>query len=361
MRKLYYVMLLVLLGLSACAHTPTGNSTQKDITVGVVAILSGDYADYGLASKAGLDEAAEFINSHGGINGHPLRLIYEDSQGDKVKAVSAYNRLLMRGVDAMIIADGSGSSSAVAPLADQTNTLTIGVLGSAPGIAEKSKLYYRTVPSDALQGKLLADVVHKMGFKSAAVLYVNDAYGDGLAKKFKESFQGTVQEYPFQGDDVRTQLLKIKGSADVLILVSRTETPGILKQVKELGLSIPIIGSETVHDEKIIEASGSASEGIYTVFFSETTDYQGFKSRYLAKHGEKPPAYSEYAYDAVMVYSDAVKKASSTDPFKVASALDSLTYKGASGIITFDENGDVSEKPMDLFRVVNGQFKKVEI
>jgi branched-chain amino acid transport system substrate-binding protein len=354
--------ILVILSVG-CTQTPvTGKQVIKltPIKIGVIAPLTGGGAAYGIASKEGLDLAANEINAQGGMFGKKIELHYQDSQADPKQAVGIMNKFISEGFDIVIVADGSAATMAVAPLAEQTETLMIATLGSTPKLSDMGEYIFRTVPSDAYQGAELARIADAKGFKTAAILYVNDAYGVGIHDVFENAFSGEVviaESFQDSDTDFRTQLIKIKAKTpDTIILVARYELPTILKQKEELGVDSILLGSETTKNQELIVASGKSAEGLYSVFFAETEDYANYELKFMNEYGHEPTLFGDYSYDGVYVLKEAVERAKSTDATRVRNEMQKTYFRGATGLVEFDSNGEVTNKPFTLYKVVEGEF-----
>jgi branched-chain amino acid transport system substrate-binding protein len=331
---------------------------KTPIKIGVFAVLSGEAADYGKAIQNGLDIAVEDLNSKGGVLGRPVDLVYEDTHLDPKSAVAAMNKFVsIDGFPIVIAAEGSGATLAAAPLADSTKTLMLVAIASTPSLKDSGDYVFRVVPSDDYQGKEMAKLANSLGYKKAAILHVNDAYGIGIRDVFSNDFGNVAVNEAFDSGatDIKTQLTKIKSqNPNVIVVVARQEFPIILKQTKELGIKSQIMTSVEFKNEAIINASGESAEGVLIPFYAEATDYAGFGEKYKAKYGTEPATFSDYGYDALGVLASAIEKAGTTDSTKVKDALYNTTYYGATGIVQFDENGEVVGKPFVIYKVENG-------
>lgn len=366
MKKIFTALIISLLLLvTACSQNPSGQITAESvIKIGVIAPLTGEASSYGLAAKEGLDFAVKEINSKGGILGKKIQLDYEDSEFDNKKAVSIMNKFInVDNYDIVIVADGSGPTTAVAPMADQTNTLIMATLASTPQLSTMGDYVFRTVSSDTYQGTKMADFAEDKGYETAAILYANDAYGQGIRDVFKKEYSGEIISLePFNnGDtDFKIQLAKIKDKEpELIVLAVRKELPNVLTQIKTLKIKSALLGTETTKDDELIKAAGSSAEGMYSVYYSKPTDYKGYRTKFKAEYDQEPPAYSDYSYDAVYVLSEAITKANSFESEKIKNQLYSVRFKGATGIVEFDSNGDVINKPFTFYKVIDGSFVPV--
>lgn len=355
-----FVLVLIVV-ISGCGNSISGD---KNLKIGVIAPLTGEAASYGLAAKEGLDFAVKEINLKGGILGKNIELIYEDSQLDIKQANSIISKFVnLDKLAIVIIADGSGPTTAIAPVADLTKTLFLATLASTPKLSTIGDYVFRTVPSDSYQGVELAKFADRKGFKTASIIYVNDAYGVGIKEVFAKTFSGKiVSTESFENNDIdfKAQLTKIKNkNPDAILIVARNELPNLLKQIKDFKIKSTLFGSETSKDEKLIETAGSSAEGMYSIFFSTPEDYKNYRVNFKKEYGREPAAYSDYSYDAVYILTEAIKSIKSFDATEIKDQLYKTKIYGASGIVEFNQDGDVINKPFTFYQVVNGKFVPV--
>ncbi len=348
-----------------CSGCNGRDASTQTIDIGVIAPLTGEAASYGHAVKQGLDFAAAEINAEGGVLGRDIKLYYEDCPLDNKEAVSIMRKMVFADqYDIIIVGHGSGPTTAIAPIAEETETLLIATLASTPQLSDMGDYVFRTIPSDAYQGKELARIVEETGSDTAAILYANDAYGTGIRDVFKDNYGGEIvaQEAFTNGDtDFRTQLTKIKvKEPEAILLVVRNELPNVLNQIETLGIDSVLIGSETTKNQELIDASGGSAEGFYAVFFADTTDYAGYRDAFMTKYGKDPAGYSDYSYDALHVLAETMAISGTLSPTDIKEELYNIRFHGATGVIDFDENGDVIDKPFDLYQVRNGEFVVVQ-
>jgi len=363
--KIVIGIIILVIVVGAIWYAVSREPEEEVIKIGVIVVLSGDAAIYGEDARKGLDLALEEINKEGGVLGKKIELIYEDSRLDPKEAVTAMNKFTsIYRLPIVIIAEGSGPTSAVAPLADSNKTLLMVSIASTPTLKDAGDYVFRTMLSDDYQAFKMIEISKDLGFKNAAILYVNDTYGIGIKDVFSERFEefGNVimkESFEDSATDFRAQLTKIKSSKpDVIIIVARKEFPLILKQAKELGLNSQIIASETLKDESLIKESGDAAEGVLIPFVAESLGYSEYKTKYKEKYGEEPVLYGNFSYDALRVLIIAIQNAGSIDSEKVKNALYDVVYEGASGLVKFDSNGEVIEKPFNMYKVVNGKIEQ---
>ncbi|MDO8524333.1 MAG: ABC transporter substrate-binding protein [bacterium] len=360
---------LVVMGLVWYGASAQGSSQASVIKIGLMGPLTGDAAIYGASPKKGVELAISEINANGGINGKKLELVAEDSKCDGKEAVNAINKLA--NVDKVKFIIGGMCSSetlAAAPIAESNKIIMVSPVSTNYKVSQAGDYIFRTVASDALQGKKAAELAYEKGFRKAAILYINtNDYGPGLEKVFKEVFTKlggvvVISEGHGAGDsDFRTQLTKIKSAnPDVLFLPSQMpENSLVVKQAKELGITCQIIGTETMQDEKFVQAVGEVANGIIFTSFAEYKGSQAndFSAKFKVKFGEEKAIYSDYAYDALYAVEKAMANCKNPqDSVCVKTELYKTSFIGATGSVGFDENGDVKGKDFAVFKIENGKF-----
>ena len=340
---------------------------KKEIVVGVAAPLTGEVASYGDWCRKASMIAQEEVNSEGGIQGKPLRLIFEDSKCEPKEGVTVAKKLI--DVDKVSVIIGEICSSvtlAMAPVAEQNKVILFTPISSNYKITYAGDYIFRLAPSDALQGTIIAKWAEKLGFNTAGILYNNNDYGKGLEDAFKKDFEslgGKVlasESYEENSKDFRTQLTKIKNVKPDFIFAPAypAEAGPILRQRKELGIRIPLIGTDPYHDPTVFQTGGDATEGI---LFTDVASGSGpvwetFSIKYKGKYGEEPNIVAAEAYDAVKVVAYVMgKEGIKADDVK-RGLYNLKGYVGATGKIEFDKNGDCITKTFQKFKIENGKY-----
>ena len=357
--------LALILGLilifTGCSSGMTGNSVRDDmIKIGVVTPLSGDASNYGEWTKEGLELALDEINAES----RKIELIYEDGQCNPKPSTDAINKLInIDNVKAVIGEVCSSATLAMAPIAEENHVVLMSTASSSPLITDAGDYIFRNWPSDTFEAGSMAAFANERGYGSAAVLYVNNDYGNGLKEIFSQDFDGEIlaaESYEQESADFRVQLTKImRRNPEALYVGGYTnEIARILVQAKELGLEAQILSVVSVESEKTIEVAGESAEGVfytYPKFDLEDESIQGFRAAFNAKYGKDPEIFASTAYDALKILALAMEEGAD-------SIKDSLYlvqgYPGVSGQTSFDENGDVP-KPSDIKVIKNGKFEKV--
>ena len=162
-------------------------------SVGCITPLTGDGADYGAATKRGLDLATEKINNNGGVNGKPLRVIYEDDQMSGRVATNAIQKLItIDRVPVIIGAFGSSVTLAIAPIAEKNKVVLFSASSTADAIRDAGDYIFRDVPTNRAQGKTAAlFAAQYLHARTASILHINNDYGVSLTEAFEKAFPST--------------------------------------------------------------------------------------------------------------------------------------------------------------------------
>ncbi len=332
------------------AQAPTG--AEKEITLGFVDALTGDAATYGAEAKNAISLAVDEINSQGGIDGAPLKVIYEDGKCSGKDAATAAEKLI--NVDHVKAIVGWSCSSEVlgaAPITEKAKVILLDGYASNPDITNAGDYVFRTSYSDTVSGEVLANAMRK--FSRVAALVENTPYAQGVVKVFKQKFGkplASEETYLQESRDQRTQITKLLGGNPEAVLVAPQTaiTGGIdVKQLRELGFQGPIYSDIVIGGPEFFEQAGSASEGV--LFQADPEAVQSAeRDRVFAAYRERYDKEPGYAYalasnwDAMMILAEGLRKVG-YDADRLKDYLYSVkAHDGLLGRIGFDENGDVT-------------------
>jgi branched-chain amino acid transport system substrate-binding protein len=345
----------------------------KEIKIGTVLPLTGSAAVWGENSKMGLEIALEEVNAAGGVKGKKINLIFEDSQSDSAKAVSALQKLISTDKVSVVIGDiASSSVLAMAPIAEKAKVILLSPGASNPDISKAGEYIFRNWQSDALEGEVDAKYAYEhLGWKNMATLYVSNAYGTGLKKVFEESFQklgGKIlasESFEQGATDMRAQLNKIRNlKIDAIYMPGYPpEMAILLRQAKEMGIKISFLSVQAFDDPKILETAKGAAEG---VIFSvpkppdpSNSIVKNFIDKYTQKFNREPGVTSDTGYDALKIIVWAMNQAGTSSEEVRRQLLTMKDFPGAAGLTTFDKNGDVI-KPFIFKEVKGGKFENIK-
>jgi len=377
MKKLFALLaalVVVLSSLTACT-----SSSSKTIKIGVNLELSGDYLIYGTPEKWGIQLAVNEINKAGGILGKQIELVIYDN---KSNATEAYNNALKLATEdevvAILGAATSGLTVAQQPVASQYKVAIVTPSGSNSlvTVAEDGTVFdwmFRTCFIDPFQGVVLANFAStEIAATKAAVLGATGSdYAvalNGIFTTVPPSAVGTVvasESYTDDQTDFSAVLTTLMATdAQVLYVPAYADTAGlIIKQARELGWNVPIIGPDGFDSASLLTTAGAAN--LNDVFFSthytaldENPAVAEFITNYKALAGEEPMALSALGYDAMYLVAQAIEAAGSADTAKVRDAiLATSDFTGITGSITFDEKHNPVKSAV-VIELIDGVYAK---
>lgn len=360
---------LIILWLFLLRNLPATQEGNKDpIRFGVLLSLTGTGANYGQRSLHGVQWAVSQINDAGGVNGRKLEAVVEDSRSDPKDAVSAFQRLSnVEGVNLVIGDVISGTTLAVAPIAESQHVLLLAPGASSPKMRGIGEYVFRNWTSDDFDGKVMARYLRSIHVEKLALLVEKTEYTEGIATSLETEFKRlggrVVVSDAFASDstDLKPQLLKIKGAKvdSVYLSAYSTGTGLALRQSREMGLPLRWFTTLTVDTPEAAKIAGESRNG--TVFTTPAFDVNdtsshvkkfvgGFKLRFK----DEPEIAAAHGYDAVRILATAIESAGPS-PDELKLALPKIKdFPGVTGLTTFDEKGDVV-KGVLIKKIVLGQ------
>ncbi|MGE7624246.1 ABC transporter substrate-binding protein [Viridibacillus sp. NPDC096237] len=322
--------------------TSSSGKDSNEIKIGMNLELSGNVASYGSSIATGADLAIKEINDAGGIDGKKIVPVKIDNKSDAAEATTAAIKLATKEkVVAQIGPAVSGSTVATVQIANQQKMPVVSPSGTAPNITinDKGKLNeyaFRTCFIDPFQGQIAANfALNELKAKKVAI-YADSAsdYAKGLASAFKKVIEdngGTVvtESYVAKDTDFRATLTRLKSAKpDFVFIPGYYEEVGlIVKQARELGIDVPLMGADGWDSPKLVKLAGTkALNNTYITnhYSSEDPDakIQDFVKAFKAANSDKAPdAFNALGYDSVYWIKDAIERAGSTDSEAVKNAL----------------------------------------
>lgn len=343
--KMFMASALLAGVLAGCSGAPkSSGSDSKTIKVGVNLELSGGVASYGESLENGVDIAVDEINKAGGVKGKKLELIKVDNKSEAAEATNGIIKLTSQDkVTAIIGAATSGNTVAQAQIANDTKTILLTPSGTSPNVTvgddgKLNEFVFRTSYIDPFQGIVAGNfAAKKLNVKNVAIFADSASdYAKGLAASFKETFEkdgGKVvaeEAYVAKDTDFRATLTRIKSKNPEFIFIPGyyEEVGLIVKQARELGITVPLMGADGWDSPKLVELAGKDALNntfITNHYASEDPDktIQKFVTTYKEKfNGEAPNAFNALGYDTVYLLADAIKRAGGTDTAKIKDALE---------------------------------------
>jgi len=374
------VRLAVLAALSLLATSrPAAAAAAEEVTIGALLSVTGPAAFLGAPEARTLEMLTEQVNARGGIAGHRVRLIVKDTGGSPEKAVSFAKQLIdEEKVFAILGPSTSGETMAVKAIAEEARTLLISLAAAEVIVNPVASNVFKTAQKDSHAAALIFQDMKKRGITRIAVFSSNTGFGkagkEQIAKLAPDfGIQIVLDEvYDKAATDLSAEATKLKGSnAQAVLNWSIEPAQSILvKNIRQLGISIPVYQSHGFGNLAYVKAAGPAAEGvIFPLGRLAVADalpasnpqkavLVAYRDAYQKKYGEEVSGFGGYAWDAFQLLALAIEKVG-LDRAKVRSALESTQgFVGQSGVFTFsptDHNG-LGMDSFEMLTVKNGRF-----
>jgi len=372
-------VVVVLLLLATLAGVLLGGCGQREgapkqaLTIGAAIPLSGKSATIGELHKRGIEIAVEQLNAEGGVNGQPVKIVYEDTKNDAKTGISAYRKLVDVNRVPAVIATFSGVcvpiAAAIESGGDRDGVVFFATATSAPAITEKSKWVFRAFLTSDVESPVLAKfAAEKLKARRAASYYVNDDYGKGAADEFKRAFEGQYggsvvfsEAYDITALDHRSAVLKIRAARpDVIFCMGYGQGfPNALKQIREAGITAPIVSTATLALPDSLSLAGDAAEGAYltaSLYDENAMDpaTAEFVRRYVAEFGKPTNYQSAATYLCTMMIAEAAKKKGVSAQEIHDGLMAVRDFPSPLGNITIDANRE-GQFPVEMKRIHDGR------
>ncbi|MFH1149946.1 MAG: ABC transporter substrate-binding protein [Actinomycetota bacterium] len=373
--------LAVVVSLSAVGCGEQKVDTSKETyKIGAVLSLSGPAAPLGQPEQRALEMLQEQLNAGAGVEGHQVEFVIEDDESLPAKATEAMNKLITtENVAAVIGSSTTGASLAMSEIA-QSKQIPLVVCAAGTQLTQPVKKYiFRTPPTDSMAiAKVLDYLVNKAKVKKIAILHDANAFGTGgadeLAKKAPgEGVEVVAREsYGSTDTDMTAQLTKIKETpAEALVVWGTNPGPAIIaKNMQQLGMNIPFVGSHGIANKKFIELAGAAANGV--VFpagkmlipssIPEDSEWRtavdDFKTEFQTKYNLEADTFAGHGYDAGLIVTDAMKTAG-TDKAMLRNQIEKTKdLVGIGGIFTYSptNHDGLSEDDLMMIKIANGNW-----
>lgn len=376
----FAMMLLVAMVLSACNQpTPAATNVEakKDVVlkIGGSGPLTGAAASYGTSVKQGAQVAVDEINANGGVQGMKLELLFEDDAADPALAVSAYARLVDKGMHVSMGTTTSGAGMAMTEEVKKDGFLMVTPSASQKEITRFDNCF-RVCFTDPDQGTYAADFIADNGVaKKVAVLYdkssdYSTGIRDSFVKQAAERGLEVVSEQAFTSQSntdfaVQIQAIANSGAELVFLPIYYQEAAMILKQGSTLDVTFfGVDGMDGVITQLGVEYADLA-EGVMllTPFAADSTDEKTvhFVKLYQTAYQSTPDQFAADAYDAVYTIAAAVKasgvQSTNEKDFntKLVAAMTEITVEGVTGTMTWSKEGEPAKSATAVV-IENGKY-----
>src|SRR6059058_5331718 len=352
----YLMKSLKLIGLAFGASIALSSAAfAQDVTIAVAGPMTGGESAFGRQMKNGAEMAVADINAAGGVNGKKLALDIEDDACDPKQARSVAEKIASA---KMPFVAGHYCSSSSIPASEayaDGNVLQI-TPGSTNPLFTERKLWnvLRVCGRDDQQGLVAANYILKnFAGKNVAILNDKTTYGKGLADETKKAlnkagFTEKMFESYNKGDkDLTAIVSRMKRDNIDLVYVGgyHQESGLILRQMRDQGLKTVLMAGDALADKEYASITGPAGEGTLFTFGPDPRNKPTAKKiveAFKAKNID-PEGYTLYTYAALQVWTQAVKKAGTTDAKKVMETIKAGKWDTVLGPIEYDAKGDIKQ------------------
>ena len=369
--------------IAVIAVTQGASFAAESYRIGAVVAATGGASFLGEPEKNTIIMLQEQINKSGGINGHLLEVIIEDSKSDETQAVLSANKLLDKdNVLAILGPSTTGESMAIIPIMTKAQTPLISVASGA-GIAQPVKERYwvfKTPQHDSSMIETIYTYMKKHGVTRMGVMSVASSFGDSARKALHElasQYGITIvadERFGPKDADMTTQLVKIKQSGAQAVVNMSIGPSQVLvtKNWAALKMGIPLYQSHGWGNRKNIELSGKASEGVLSpsgrlLVWNKLSDknpqkklLRKYASDYTARFGVEPAIFGGHAYDAFMMVVEALRKVG-PDKKKIRDYIETkiTNWPGTGGVFKMSPNDHcgLDKDSMDMVVVKNGDWE----
>jgi branched-chain amino acid transport system substrate-binding protein len=382
LQKIVALLLVAAFLLAACA--PGGPSAGDTVKIGLNIELTGDKPKVGEQSKFAAEMYTEEVNGAGGIDiggkKFQIELVTEDNNATAEGAASTANKLITQ--DEILVMIGPNPSNAAVPAGEVANNLETPMISpwsTNPNTTLNRPWVFRAPFLDPFQGPVVANFATKeFSAEKACVLFdVASDYPKGLADNFKTAWEGlhgagsvvAFESFTTGDQDFSAQLTKIKSAGCDILFTPQyyQEVPLIVSQSKDLGMSMPVVGSDSWGDPQLLELCGADCEGYYFsthyVASGATGATKDFIDKYNGKYNYIPGDVAALTWDSMRLAVQAMQNCGqltgdlAADRTCIREGMASIKdFEGITGKMTFDEQGDPIKCAV-IVKIEGGEFK----
>jgi len=383
-KKLMLGIVVILMILSLIIGCKKKEEVKEPIKIGAILAVTGGASFLGAPESKTLEMLVEQTNAAGGIEGHPVELIIKDSQASAEKAISFAKQLIEEEqVLAIIGPSTSGESMAIKDICQEAQMILLSCAAAETIVDPVASYVFKTPQKDSYAAIRIFKTMQEMGISKIGVVVGNTGFGNGgkaqLEKYAPEhGIEIAIAEvYDSGATDLTGVLTKLK-ARDVEAVVNWSIVPAqsiIPKNMRQLGMEVPLFQSHGFGNIKYVEAAGEAAEGIIfpcgrllvaDVLPSDHPQKDllaSYKSEYESRYGEDVSTFGGHAYDSFVLLKAAIEKAGSVEKTAVRDAIESLHgVVGTAGIFNIsagDHNG-LGLDSFEMLTVKDGKFVLLE-
>jgi branched-chain amino acid transport system substrate-binding protein len=347
--------------LSGCGGKPI---------VGVILPTTGAAATYGESIESGIRLAISDARERNELP-DGFEVVWADTGSDPSRAVAEFQKMVEeRGVNMVVGGATSAEAVALIPEIDDAEVICLSPSASAPGLARRSRHFFRIYPSDELEGHTAANFLHERLGKHKVLVFTGDTeYTRGIKpeflKQYQEALNGTVvADLVLVEEDWRqraSQILDRDGVEAVYTIGYAEEILEVILFLSERGYEGRIVTTSAFYSGQVIREAGEAAEGVMFPLppFDRTSEKEpvlSFVNRYMDTYQRAPDVFAAHGYDAMGLTIKVMSVAKPPENMEILRALNFgvAEFMGVTGPILFDDFGNVKHYPM-MFLVSGGQ------
>lgn len=352
----------------------------EPIKVGAILSVTGPASFLGAPEARTLEMLIAEINASGGVLGRPLEVVIKDSQGKAESAVSFAKQLVEEDkVIAILGPSTSGETMQIKNYMEEVKTPLISCAAAEVIVSPVAKYVFKTPQKDSYAVQMIFGKMKEMKIKKIGILTGNDGFGAAGKKQLEAAAAEYGLEivanevYDKAATDLTAEVTKVKASgAKAVVNWSIVPAQAIVaKNMKQIGFNVPLFQSHGFGNIKYVQAAGEAANGIIfpagRLLIADTLPDSNpqksvlvaYKKNYEKNFGEDASTFGGHAYDALMIFVEAVKAAKSTDKDAVRAAIENLKgFRGTGGVFNFtaeDHNG-LAIDSFEMLTVKDGKF-----
>ncbi len=357
-------------GTNTATTTSTTTGISGPIPIGIAFAQTSNVALLGQEGVAGAKIAEKYFNDKGGVNGTPIKLVFQDAGGDEAGAINAFQTLINKDKVVGIVGPTlSQQAFSAAPVAERAKVPVIGASTTAKGVPEIGDYIARvSAPVFVVApNSVKAALKQNPKIKKVAVFYAqNDAFNKSETEIFQKTVkdQGlevvTVQKFQTTDTDFQAQATNALNLKPDLIIISGLAADGgnLVRQLRELGYKGNIIGGNGLNTSNVLSVCKALCDGVM-IAQAYSPEHPGeinatFRKAYVEQYKKEPPQFSAQAFTAVQVYVDALKsldqktKVNTLPVDKLRTELNKQIlagkYNTPLGEISFSPEGEIVQK-----------------
>jgi branched-chain amino acid transport system substrate-binding protein len=367
------------LAAAACIALAAPAAAKDAVKVGAILAVTGPASFLGAPEAKTLEMLVEDLNAKGGVGGRKLELVLRDSGGSPEKAVSFARQLIdEEGVVAIIGPTTSGETLAIKGVAEETGTILLSCAAAEVIVNPVARHVFKVAPKDSLAAELIFRRMKRMGISRVGLLSSNTGFGKAGKEQVEKLAPAhgieivTSEVYDKAATDLTAEVTKLK-AAKVQAVLNWSIEPAqaiVLKNIRQIGLDVPVFQSHGFASLQYARAAGAAAEGVLfpagrlvVADALSASDPQqpvlaSYKKAYEARYREEVSTFGGHAHDALLVLVGALK-AGGDDKEKVRAAIETTRgFVGTGGVFNFtpsDHNG-LDASAFEMVTVKDGKF-----